>query len=94
MTWFTVDTTYADDRALLDAARPAHREWLAGHVEAGRVLGAGPWGDDSGGFFVLAAADRAEVDELLAQDPYTTGGVAAARVVREWKIVLGPWAGQ
>ncbi|MGX7823902.1 YciI family protein [Actinokineospora sp. 24-640] len=92
MSWFTVDTTYAEDRALLDAVRPAHREWLAGYVEAGRVLGGGPWADGSGGFVVMAAADRAELDEILAADPYTTEGVAAGRVVREWKIVMGPWA--
>ena len=94
MAWFTVDTTYTDDRALLDAVRPAHREWLAGHVESGSVLGAGPWADDSGGFFIVAADDRAALDELLAKDPYTLEGVAAARVIREWKILLGPWAAQ
>ncbi|MGW5051104.1 YciI family protein [Actinokineospora sp. NPDC004072] len=92
MAWFTVDTTYTDDRALLDAVRPAHRDWLAGHVAAGRVVAAGPWADDTGGFFVVAGEDRAAIDALLAEDPYTTGGVAAARVVREWKIVMGPWA--
>ena len=94
MAWFTVDTTYTDDTALLDAVRPAHREWLSGHVESGRVLGGGPWADGSGGFFILAAADAAEVDEVLAKDPYTTERVAASRVIREWTIVLGPWAGQ
>jgi uncharacterized protein YciI len=91
MAWFTVDTTYTDDAALLAAARPAHREWLSGHVESGRVLGGGPWADGSGGFFILAAEDAAEVDSLLADDPYT-GGVASSRVIREWTIVLGPWA--
>ncbi|GGS20252.1 MULTISPECIES: YciI family protein [Actinokineospora] len=92
MAWFTVDTTYTDDRALLDSVRPAHREWLAGYVESGRVLAAGPWADDSGGFFVVSAEDRAALDELIAKDPYTTENVAARREIREWKILMGPWA--
>lgn len=92
MTWFAVDTRYTDDRALLDAVRPAHRDHVRAMVDAGQVLGGGPWADDTGGFLVFKVADRAELDELLAEDPYTTEGVAVERTVREWKIVLGPWA--
>ncbi|GAA4415151.1 YciI family protein [Actinokineospora soli] len=94
MAWFTVDTTYTDDRALLDRVRPAHREWLGAYAESGAVLGGGPWADGSGGFFIIAADDRAALDDLLAKDPYTLEGVAVRRVIREWTIVLGPWAGQ
>ncbi|PPK67917.1 YciI family protein [Actinokineospora auranticolor] len=89
MTWFTVDTRYTDDDALLQAARPAHRDFLRAMVDSGQVLAAGPWADGLGGFFVVRVEDRAELDRILAADPYTTGGVAAARVVREWNIVLG-----
>ncbi|RLK60360.1 YciI family protein [Actinokineospora cianjurensis] len=89
MTWFTVDTRYADDAARLNAARPAHRDYLRSMVESGQVLAAGPWADGTGGFVVLRAADRAELDELLAVDPYTLQGVAESRVIREWNIVLG-----
>jgi len=91
-TWFTVDTTYTADRDLLQAARPDHRAYLGGLVEIGRVVAAGPWADDSGGFAVFRVADRAELDGLLAADPYTRRGVAAGRAVREWTIVLGPLA--
>ncbi|SES27816.1 YciI family protein [Actinokineospora terrae] len=89
MTWFTVDTRYADDADRLAAARPAHRDYLRPMVESGRVLAAGPWADGTGGFVVLRAADRAELDELLAADPYTLQDVAESRVIREWNIVLG-----
>ncbi|WP_026423461.1 YciI family protein [Actinokineospora inagensis] len=89
MTWFTVDTRYVEDADLLAAVRPQHRDYLQSMVETGQVLAAGPWADDSGGFLVIKAADRAELDALLAVDPYTVDGVAAERVIREWKIVLG-----
>ncbi|OLF09457.1 hypothetical protein BLA60_20075 [Actinophytocola xinjiangensis] len=94
MIWFTVETTYTQDRDALHAARPGHREYLSGLVEQGRVAAAGPWADDSAGFAVYRVADRDELDRLLAEDPYTTGGVVAGRTVNEWKIVLGSLAAQ
>lgn len=92
MAWFTVETTYVDDRDKLLAARPRHRAYLRELADDGRVTGAGPWADDSGGFAVYRVEDRAELDRLLAEDPYTTDGVAAARAVHEWNLVLGAWA--
>jgi uncharacterized protein YciI len=89
MAWFTVETTYVEDRDKLEASRPKHRAYLKELVEEGRVAAAGPWADDSAGFAIYQVADRAELDRLLAADPYTTGGVAAARTVNEWKLVLG-----
>lgn len=89
MVWFTVETTYTQDRDALMAARPGHREYLTGLLEQGRIAAAGPWADDSAGFAVYRVDDRAELDRLLADDPYTTGGVVADRTVNEWRIVLG-----
>lgn len=89
MVWFTVETTYAEDGEKLAAARPRHREYLRGLVEQGSVAAAGPWADDSAGFAIYQVADRAELDRLLADDPYTTEGVAASRRINEWKLLLG-----
>ena len=93
MPWFTVDTRYVEDRERLLAARPDHRAYLIQLAEQGIVTGAGPWADDTGGFAIYQVADRAELDRLLAEDPYTIERVAADRTVREWKLTLGPWAG-
>ena len=92
MAWFTVDVTYTEDRDLLMSVRPRHREYLARLVESGEVVAAGPWAGDLGGFTIFQVADRAALDELIAQDPYTTDEVAAARTVREWKPVIGAFA--
>ncbi|GAB3437605.1 YciI family protein [Actinophytocola sediminis] len=89
MVWFTVETTYTQDRETLTAARPKHREFLQTLVDQGLVAAAGPWADDSGGFAIYQVADRAELDRLLAEDPYTAAGVAAGRTINEWKVVLG-----
>ncbi len=89
MAWFAVETTYTHDVDALAASRPRHREYLQALVADGRVAAAGPWTDDSAGFAIYRAADRAELDQLLAEDPYTLDGVAAARTVHEWKLVMG-----
>lgn len=93
MPWFTVETRYTEDRDRLLATRPRHREYLEGLVERGQVLAGGPFADDSGGLAVYQVDDAAELDRLLAADPYTVDDVAAQRIVREWKITLGPWGG-
>lgn len=89
MAWYTVETTYTEDRGRLAASRPKHRAYLAELVERGKVAAAGPWADDSAGFAIYQVADEAELDRLLAEDPYTVDDVAASRTVHEWKVVLG-----
>jgi uncharacterized protein YciI len=89
MAWFTVETKYVDDSGKLADSRPRHRVYLQALVEQGKVGAAGPWVDDSAGFAIYQVADRAELDELLAEDPYTIDGVAASRTVNEWKLVMG-----
>jgi uncharacterized protein YciI len=92
MTWFTVETRYIADRDRLQAVRPRHREYLQGLAAQGLVLAGGPYTDDKAGFAVYQVADEAELDRLLADDPYTTEGIAEARTIREWRITLGKWA--
>ncbi|GAA3881112.1 hypothetical protein GCM10022243_52160 [Saccharothrix violaceirubra] len=93
MARFVVEWEYFEDGGPRAAARPAHRDYLDTLVEAGKVLGAGPWVDDSGALLVYEVADRAELDALLAADPFTTAGVVAGTRVHEWKTLKGPWAG-
>lgn len=89
MVWFTVETTYGGDRDKLAESRPRHREYLQALVEQGKVGAAGPWADDSAGFAIYRVEDRAELERLLAEDPYTIDGVAESRRINEWKLVLG-----
>ncbi|GAA4441770.1 YciI family protein [Phytohabitans houttuyneae] len=70
------------------AARPAHREHLAGLHARGVVVMAGPLADDSGAVIVFDVAGEAEVGELLTADPYVaTAGVSVVSV-REWRPFL------
>ena len=79
----------SDDLDTLADSRPRHRAYLRDLVEKGKVAAAGPWADDSAGFAIYHVADRAELDSLLAEDPYTSDRVAAKRTINEWNLVLG-----
>jgi uncharacterized protein YciI len=81
-----VELAFGDDPARL-AARPAHRRTLARLRERGTLVMAGPWADDSGALLVFDA-ERSEVDEVLATDPYyATEGVRVVGL-REWRPVV------
>ncbi|WP_405644846.1 YciI family protein [Streptomyces sp. NBC_00019] len=71
------------------AARPAHRAALARLHTEGKLLAAGPWADDAGALLVFAL-ERAELDEVMDEDPYyrRTPGVEV-RSVREWAPIVG-----
>jgi uncharacterized protein YciI len=87
--------TYSEDTSPRDAVRPAHRAFLAGLLERGTLLASGPWspaeGADDGALLVVTADDLDAATALLDEDPFRTVGVVAAREIREWVQVMGPW---
>jgi uncharacterized protein YciI len=50
---------------------------------------AGPFDDQSGGIQIFEAADVAEVEALMARDPFTIEGVFATTEIRPWTVVAG-----
>jgi uncharacterized protein YciI len=79
---------YVDDVVEL---RKPHREAHLAHIsrwsaERGLVI-AGATGDPpSGGLFVFEA-DRAEVEEFAAADPYGEAGLIVAASIEPWNVV-------
>jgi uncharacterized protein YciI len=93
MTTFAVQYTYDQRADLRDEIRAAHLDYLLGLAERGLLLGSGPYADGpDGALLVFAAADRAVLDGLVAADPFAQAGIIADLQVREWTLVLGPWA--
>lgn len=81
-----VELAFGNQPARL-AARPAHRRRLAELRARGTLVMAGPWADDSGALLVFDA-QRSEVDDVIAGDPYyTTEGVTIVGL-REWLPVV------
>ena len=83
---YAVQLAFSDDPARLDH-RPAHRERLAGLAAEGRLLAAGPWTDESGALLVFLVDSRADLDAILADDPYYTGPGVAVAGIHEWDPV-------
>ena len=92
MTIFAVTYRYSDDVSTRDALRAEHRDYLRGLAEQGLLLVSGPFGptDPAGALLLFRAEDRAHVDRLVADDPFTPSGVIAATETREWEPVIGP----
>ena len=76
---FLVELSF-DDRPDRLELRPAHREKLSALHARGIVPLAGPYPDGSGAMLVFDVADEAEVDRILADDPYySAAGVTIVR---------------
>lgn len=84
---FVVELTFDDDPRRL-AERPAHREKLAALHAQGRLVMAGPWDDDSGALLVFDA-DEAQLETIMAADPYYTTPGVTVTARRRWQPVVG-----
>jgi len=89
---FTVQIAYIEDADRVNAVRPTHREYLTSLLEAGKLHESGPFADGTGALLVYDVADRAELDEVVAADPYTKNGIIASAEVREWNVVFSKFA--
>jgi len=71
-------------RAQFDAAVvPLHQQFLEDLRAEGRIELSGPFGDKSGGAYLLRADDMAEAKAIADRDPaHTSGG---------WDITLYEW---
>jgi uncharacterized protein len=83
---YAVQLTFSDDNARL-GLRPGHRERLAELAADRRLLAAGPWSDDSGALLVFLVDTRAELDAILADDPYYSSSGVTISSVEEWNPV-------
>lgn len=85
---FVVELAFGDDPARLDA-RPAHRERLRRLRDAGSLVMAGPFTDDSGALLVFDVRGPGELARILDEDPYyRTPGVTVVRR-RRWAPIVG-----
>lgn len=73
-------TRYVRPLADVDALRSEHVAHLERQRAAGHFLAWGRLVPATGGFVLARGLDRAALDAILAEDPYTVGGVA------EWEV--------
>ena len=86
------DGTDADAPARRQATRPAHLDGLKANVASGKLVFGGPIFDDAqqpiGSFLLADCQDRAELDAIIARDPYTTGNVWQRLEVKPVRLVV------
>ena len=86
---FAVVLTYdAADSEPRQAVRPAHRDYLWSLANAGKLLHAGPFADDSGALLVYEAESLEEAKAILAADPFSKEGIVKGSSINEWNRVL------
>lgn len=71
------------------SARPEHRKILEQLHTEGKLIGAGPWADDSGALLIFDT-DRTAVDQIIADDPYYRIPGVTVTSVRDWTPIVGP----
>lgn len=69
-------STYRKPSDDVAQTRPAHLEFLADELAAGRLVLAGRQEDGSGGVLVTGDISVDEAQDLVDRDPYTKAGVA------------------
>lgn len=97
MKYFAFTYTYGDDAELVDATRPAHREFIASQLSLGRIVGSGPYAGGEQALIILQLPDTATVadaEELMDADPYTVESALARREVHEWNPVSNIFVGE
>ena len=94
MAKFVALLEFTDQEALRLKTRPTHREYLRSLFDQGKLAMSGPWVDDTGAMLIYEAADADEAERLRDADPYRAAGVIADARLKEWRVVLGPFAAE
>jgi uncharacterized protein YciI len=89
MALFALQLKFTDPERRMEV-RPAHRDYLAELKEAGKLVTAGPFADQTGALLIYDVADEAELRDILAKDPYTTADVYEIITLAEWQTAF-PW---
>jgi uncharacterized protein YciI len=87
---YIVHLTYIAPLERIDELIPQHAAWLDQHYAAGRFLASGRREPRTGGVILTAAMDRADLDAILAADPFGRAGLAEYEVVEFLPSKTGP----
>jgi uncharacterized protein YciI len=78
---FVIELTYTAPLADIDAAMPAHMQFLEKHYAAGQFLVSGRKVPRDGGVIIAVGRDRREVEAIARADPFVARGLAEVRVI-------------
>jgi uncharacterized protein YciI len=79
---FVLLLTYVKPLPEVDALMREHVAWLEEQYAAGRFLVSGRRIPRTGGVILARGDDREEIEALVAEDPFVSGGVATCELIR------------
>lgn len=77
---FVVSLHYKVGLDVMDKYRPAHLDWLKKGYADGKLLASGRKNPPTGGVILTRAMPRADLDALLATDPFAQADLAEYQV--------------
>jgi uncharacterized protein YciI len=78
---FVLVSEYVGSSVRRDELLDAHHDWAHRYYESGHFLVGGPRVPAVGGVGVLRARSRAEVERILAEDPWNAAEVIAYQII-------------
>jgi uncharacterized protein YciI len=88
---YIVELTYRKPLEAIEAQLEAHRGFLDKQYARGVFLASGPKNPRDGGVIIAnGRISRAEMDEILAQDPFQQCGLAIYRVIDFMPVKFHP----
>lgn len=92
MRWAAIFTDIADGAAIRDVHTEAHQAYLRRYK--GRIVLAGSLRPDTdaapkGGLWIFEAESRAEVERIIAEDPFQSAGLRATTEIFFWTTAPG-----
>ena len=78
---FVIELIYKVDLERIDRSMKAHVAFLNKYYVAGRFLVSGRKIPRDGGIIVAVGASRAEIESIVREDPFVSGGLADFRVI-------------
>ncbi|WP_020664958.1 YciI family protein [Amycolatopsis benzoatilytica] len=78
---FVVVLTYTAPLDEIDQAMPDHVEWLSKQYDDGHFLASGRQNPRIGGVIITRPMDRANLDAILAADPFAIKGLASYEII-------------
>jgi uncharacterized protein YciI len=78
---FVIELLYKAPLDEIDAAMPAHMAFLRKHYAAGTFVMSGRKIPRDGGIILAVGDSRAQIEEIMREDPFCARGLADARVI-------------
>ncbi len=78
---FVIELVYKADLSEIDAAMSAHVAFLKKYYAAGNFLVSGRKIPRDGGVILAVGDDRAQIESIVAEDPFVARGLADFRVI-------------